>query len=73
MQLYIARLLKGYTQIELMLATGIDQSRLSRIENGYIKATKMEIKKITDVLGIHRKELEFNKRELRQQWTAGGK
>jgi len=70
MQLYIVRILKGYSQLDLMLKTGIDQSRLSKIENGYIQPTKMEIRKISKVLGVDGKELEFNKRELKR-WRVG--
>jgi transcriptional regulator with XRE-family HTH domain len=41
----------GYTQDQLAVATGIHQTRLSRIENGYANATDSERERIEAVLG----------------------
>lgn len=70
MQLYIARLLRGYTQIELSRLLRMDQARLSKIENGWTEPTKMEVRKFSEGLGFDAGELEFNKKEL-QSWKAG--
>lgn len=44
------RFLKGLNQYDLSLKTGISQSRISLIENGYANPKKEEKKKIAKVL-----------------------
>lgn len=55
MRLRIAR--KGLTQWELTLKTGISQTRISLIENGYVKPTEDEKVKIAEALGLKVEEV----------------
>lgn len=50
LDLKIKRIRSGYKQLELVRQTGINQSRLSKIENGWETATPEEINKILQVL-----------------------
>jgi len=51
------RFSKYKTQISLMVATGIPQSRLSTIENGYYPPKAEEARKIAKALGVRIKDL----------------
>jgi transcriptional regulator with XRE-family HTH domain len=45
-----ARVLRGITQQDISAITGIEESQLSRIENGKTNATINSIKKIADTI-----------------------
>ena len=47
-----ARFKKGKTQIQLFKETGMWPSRISYIENGYMKPSKKEKKKLTNALHV---------------------
>jgi len=51
------RFLKNKTQDDLMALTGIDQSRISRIERDVLKPTEEEKKKIATALRTKLKKL----------------
>ena len=51
------RLLKGKTQDDLMIETGIDQGLISRFENNYKEPTKDQKKKLVRALKASEKEL----------------
>lgn len=50
MTLREARFLKGLNQYDLSLKTGISQSKISLIENGYLNPKEQEKKKIARAL-----------------------
>ena len=52
-----ARILKGYRQIDLWARTGIQMSKISRIENGLIRPTDREKEKLAKALGQDEREL----------------
>lgn len=43
---------KGIPQLELMMRTGISNSRISWIENGYKQPTPVEMKKLSKALKV---------------------
>ena len=47
-----ARALRGYRQIDLWARTGIQMSKISRIENGLIQPTDREKEKLAKALGL---------------------
>jgi len=47
-----ARFKKGKTQIQLFKETGMWPSRISYIENGYMKPSKKEKKKLANALSV---------------------
>jgi transcriptional regulator with XRE-family HTH domain len=51
------RCLKGLSQLELMMRTGISNSRISWIENGYRKPNPAEKQKLSKALGVLEKVL----------------
>jgi len=51
------RFLKGKTQDDLMIETGIDQGLISRFENNYKKPTQDQKKKLARALKASEKEL----------------
>ncbi|MBL6978160.1 MAG: helix-turn-helix transcriptional regulator [Desulfobacteraceae bacterium] len=61
MNLKVLRTMRGYTQFDLTLKTGIRQSRISLMENGYIEPKRDEHQKIAKVLGVNGKDLEFGR------------
>ena len=58
-KLYETRALKRVTQYVIALKTGINQSRISLIENGLVKPREEEKKKIAKALGADAAQL-FN-------------
>ena len=56
-KLKVSRFLKGMTQDELFIKTGIHQSRISRIENDFIKPTSKEKELIAKALRATPEEL----------------
>ncbi|MFC2076706.1 helix-turn-helix domain-containing protein [candidate division KSB1 bacterium] len=46
------RFLRGFTQWDLALLTGISPSKISLIERGYITANDDDQKKLADALGV---------------------
>jgi transcriptional regulator with XRE-family HTH domain len=56
--LKMERFKRGKTQIVLFKETGIWPSKISYIENGYVKASKEEIEKLANALAVS-KELLF--------------
>ncbi len=52
-----ARFERSMTQLDLMIRTGIPQSRLSTIERGYYPVKPKEAKKIARALGMKVAEL----------------
>ena len=65
MRLKEARFFLGMTQYDLYLVTGIDQSRISYIEGGYISPREDEKQKIEDVIGIKIDWHDFRRKQLR--------
>jgi len=51
-KLYKIRVLQKVSQYVIALKTGIQQSRISLIENSLIKPKDEEMKRIADVLGV---------------------
>jgi transcriptional regulator with XRE-family HTH domain len=51
------RVLKRITQIQLRLSTGINQSKISLIENGYVKPREDEKKRLARVLGVEPQDI----------------
>jgi transcriptional regulator with XRE-family HTH domain len=51
------RLLKRITQIQLKLLTGINQTKISWIENGLVKAREDEKKKLAQALTVKVEEI----------------
>lgn len=49
-QLKIVREARGFSQWDLAVRTGLDRSRLSLIENGYIVPTSEQLAKIREAL-----------------------
>ena len=64
MDLTIARALKKKTQWDLRKETGINQSKISLIECGYVAPTDSEKKLIADVLGFEVNEIEWPSSEI---------
>jgi transcriptional regulator with XRE-family HTH domain len=54
------------TQCGLMLKTGIPQSRISLIENGYYSPTPEEARRITKALNLKVGEMVFPKNEAKK-------
>ena len=61
MNLYVARAQKKKTQWALSISTGICQSKLSLIENGYIVPTEREKELIVQPLGFDIGDIEWGK------------
>ena len=59
MQLTEARARKGLTQWDLRLLTGINQTKLSLIENGYVTPTGQEKAAISSALSIDIDQIEW--------------
>ena len=59
MDLKVARVLNGKTQWDVRKVTGIHQSKVSLIENGYVIPTNDEKKLIAGVLGFQVNEIEW--------------
>lgn len=55
----IERILKGLTQYDIVARTGIHQSKLSLLENGYAVPSLREKKAIAEALGMNPDELTF--------------
>ena len=51
-RLRVLRAEKRMTQFEIRIATGINQSKLSMIENGLIVPSQQEREKIAEALGV---------------------
>ena len=51
------RVLKRVTQYELRLATGMHQSKISLIENGFVEPTVGEMEKLGCALGVSPEEI----------------
>ena len=52
MELYIARVTRRLKQMDLAIITGISQSRLSLLENGYVQPSKTEKELLSEALGL---------------------
>ena len=59
MDLVTARAKKRKTQWDLRMATGINQSKISLIEHGYIIPSNREKAKIAEALGVKVNEIEW--------------
>lgn len=59
MELVIARKIKNKTQWDLRLLTGINQSKISLIEHGYITPTDSEKATIAGALGFNVNEIQW--------------
>ncbi len=55
-----ARESMGYTQLELMILTGIDRTRLSLLENGFYLPKLREIEKLAKALSVNPEDLLFD-------------
>ena len=51
------RVLKRVTQFQLRLLTGINQSKISLIENGYVEPCWDEKKHLAKALGVNAEEI----------------
>ncbi len=63
MKLKILRAIKGVTQYEVNLRTGIPQSKISLIERGYVEPSKNVKVLIANALGTEADKIEWGKRE----------
>lgn len=63
MKLSEARLKKGLNQWDIKLKTGIAQSKLSLIENGYVMPSDEEKNRISSALGVNADDIEWVTRE----------
>jgi transcriptional regulator with XRE-family HTH domain len=52
-----ARVLKRITQFQLRLSTGIHQSKISMIENGFIEPRSDERQRLAKALGVKQEEI----------------
>ena len=59
MDLFEARAKKRLTQWDLNKMTGIHQSRISLLENGYVTPTLKEMVLIADVLGLEVADIDW--------------
>lgn len=57
MKLREARFKKNMTQADIFKATGIQISKISIIERGYIMPTEIEIKKIASALSLKKGDI----------------
>ena len=64
MRLKEAMFVMGMTQYDLYLMTGIDQSRISYIEGGYISPREDEKQKIEDHIGIKIDWYDFRRKQF---------
>ena len=53
-RLKLLRMMKGQTQVQLMRATGINHSQISRIEGGWIRPTNEQQNKLATALDVDR-------------------
>jgi transcriptional regulator with XRE-family HTH domain len=51
------RMLKRITQFQLRLATGIHQSKISLIENGFVETREDEKERLAEALGVGAEEI----------------
>jgi transcriptional regulator with XRE-family HTH domain len=58
---------KGLTQVDLALLIGVSQVHISQFETGELISSEVQIKKITEILGLDKET--FNK-ELSQFYQA---
>ena len=58
MHLKVLRVIRGFSQLDLMLKTGIHQSRISLFENGYADLKPEERAKLAKVLGCKGEDIE---------------
>ena len=59
MDLKTIRAKKRVTQWDLRLKTEINQTKLSLLENGYLKPSEEEAKKIASALGVNVAEIQY--------------
>ena len=59
MNLYEARAKKRQTQWDLKKKTGINQTKISLIERGYVAATEGEKESIARALGFNAQEIDW--------------
>lgn len=58
MHLKVLRVIRGFSQLDLMLKTGIHQSRISLFENGYTDLKPEERTKLAKALGCDGGDIE---------------
>ena len=63
MELRYLRFIKKMTQLDLMLRSGVHQSRISHFENGYAEPREDEKERIAMVLGCNQNEITWNGRD----------
>ena len=61
MHLKLLRTIRGFSQLDLMLKTGIHQSRISLFENGYTNLKVEERASLAKALGCKAEDIENNK------------
>lgn len=66
MHLKVLRVIRGFSQLDLMLKTGIPQSRISLFENGYADLKPEERAKLAKALGCNEDDIE-NRRTIRMK------
>ena len=66
MDLATTRVRERKTQWDIRMATGIHQSKISLIENGYIIPTDKEKETIADALGVSTDEIDWPGETLNQ-------
>jgi len=71
MNLREARFRKGITQWDLRMRTGIQQTRISLIERGYLRPSETEVKKFAKALGVKPTELQFESYGLGKSQISG--
>jgi transcriptional regulator with XRE-family HTH domain len=64
MTLKEAQLKKNLTQFDLRIKSGIHQSKISLIENGFIRPSPEEIERLCKALMIEKDVLQFCEREI---------
>jgi transcriptional regulator with XRE-family HTH domain len=63
MNLKTARTSRGFTQLDLELASGIHQTKISILERGYRLPTDEERDRLARALGLESEVLDFHRRE----------
>ena len=67
MHLKLLRTIRGFSQLDLMLKTGISQSQLSKFENGYAKLKPEERAKLAKALGCKGEDIENTNNQVMQE------
>ena len=67
MHLKVLRVIRGFSQLDLMLKTGIHQSRISLFENGYTNLKHEERAKLAKALGCKGEDIKNSNSQAMQE------